>query len=104
MRRSAAVGILVGALMVGGAMVGAPGALGTLGAAGVVRVDFLVKEGSGEVFLNEVNTVPGSFSFYLWEESGLPFDGLMDELIKIADARYRAKKATTFSFQNALLG
>lgn len=75
-----------------------------LGAGGVTRVDFLVDKSTTDVFLNEVNTVPGSFAFYLWEESGLPFDGLMDELIKIADTRYRARKATTFSFENALLG
>lgn len=75
-----------------------------LGAAGVVRVDFLVKKASGEVYLNEVNTVPGSFAFYLWEESGLPFDALMDEMIEIADTCYRAKKATTFSFEKSLFG
>lgn len=73
-----------------------------LGAAGVVRVDFLVDRASGEIYLNEVNTVPGSFSFYLWEATGLPFDRLMDELIEIADARYRARKATTFTFQKSL--
>ncbi|MFQ5526391.1 MAG: D-alanine--D-alanine ligase family protein, partial [Thermoanaerobaculia bacterium] len=72
-------------------------------ARGVTRVDFLVDKSTDSVYLNEVNTIPGSFSFYLWEESGLPFDALMDELIQIADTRYRARKATTFSFQNALL-
>ena len=45
--------------------------------AGVTRVDFLV-DSRERVFINELNTIPGSFSFYLWEPMGLPFADLMD--------------------------
>ena len=52
--------------------------------AGVARIDFLMNDETGEVFFNEINTIPGSFSFYLWEPSGIPFDELVDRLIQMA--------------------
>ena len=59
----------------------------TMGCAGMARVDFFLEE-SGRVVLNELNTLPGftSISMYpkLWEESGLPYDKLIDELITLA--------------------
>jgi len=59
--------------------------------AGVARIDFMIDEATGEVFFNEINTIPGSFSFYLWEPSGVPFDELVHRLIEIARRRHRAK-------------
>jgi D-alanine-D-alanine ligase len=38
---------------------------------GMARVDFLVREANEEVFINEINTIPGSMAFYLWQETGL---------------------------------
>ena len=49
--------------------------------AGARRVDFLVREAAGEVFLNEINTLPGSMAFYLWQESGMSPQQVVDELI-----------------------
>lgn len=72
------------------------------GCAGVTRVDFLLDE-NGNVYVNELNTVPGSFSFYLWEPSGLPFVELMDELLDIALAEHAAKLQTTTVFDTNLL-
>ena len=40
-------------------------------AKGVVRIDFLIDSVSGEVFANEINTIPGSFAFYLWQEADM---------------------------------
>ena len=59
--------------------------------AGVARIDFMIDEATGEVFFNEINTIPGSFSFYLWEPSGVPFDELVDRMIEIARRRHREK-------------
>lgn len=73
------------------------------GASGVARIDFLVDRADGKVYFNEINTIPGSFSFYLWEESGLPFDRLVEELIEIARARQRERETTTFAFETPLL-
>ena len=72
------------------------------GCAGVTRVDFLI-DGEGEIYVNECNTIPGSFSFYLWEPAGLPFADLMDELIDIAFAEHAQKSKTTTVFATNLL-
>lgn len=72
------------------------------GCAGVTRVDFLI-DGEGEIYVNECNTIPGSFSFYLWEPVGLPFADLMDELIDIALAEHAQKGKTTTVFATNLL-
>jgi D-alanine-D-alanine ligase len=66
-------------------------------AKGVVRVDFLVSEDQ-RVFVNEINTIPGSFAFYLWEPTGLLFQDLLTELIDIAKrtASEKASNVTTY--------
>jgi D-alanine-D-alanine ligase len=70
--------------------------------AGVTRVDFLIDAGE-RVYVNELNTIPGSFSFYLWEPAGLPFVDLMDELIDLALDDHREKLRTTTVFSTNLL-
>jgi D-alanine-D-alanine ligase len=72
------------------------------GCAGVTRVDFLI-DSAGQVYVNELNTIPGSFSFYLWEPAGLPFARLMDELIDLAIDDHREKLRTTRVFATNLL-
>jgi D-alanine-D-alanine ligase len=72
------------------------------GSAGVTRVDFLI-DSQERVYVNELNTIPGSFSFYLWEPAGLPFAELMDELIDLALADHREKLRTTTVFATNLL-
>ena len=69
---------------------------------GMARVDMFVRE-DGEVLVNELNTIPGSFSFYLWEPVGLSFPDLMDELIDIALAEHAEKQRTTRVFESNLL-
>ena len=54
---------------------------------GVSRIDFIIDEATGEIFVNEINTIPGSLSFYLWEYSGINFSNLVDRLIEIAIRR-----------------
>ena len=62
-----------------------------LDCAGMARVDFLVDKETGEVYLNEVNTLPGftSISMYpkMWEATGLPYNELINELIELAIER-----------------
>jgi D-alanine-D-alanine ligase len=72
------------------------------GCAGVTRVDFLI-DTEERVYVNELNTIPGSFSFYLWEPAGLPFADLMDELIDFALADHREALRTTTVFATNLL-
>ncbi|MGA7704749.1 MAG: hypothetical protein WB998_07620, partial [Solirubrobacteraceae bacterium] len=72
------------------------------GCAGVTRVDFLI-DSSERVYVNELNTIPGSFSFYLWEPAGLPFAQLVDELIDLALDDHHEKRRTTTVFDTNLL-
>jgi D-alanine-D-alanine ligase len=72
------------------------------GCAGVTRVDFLI-DAQQQVYINELNTIPGSFSFYLWEPAGLPFADLMDSLIDFAVAEQQEKLRTTRVFATNLL-
>ena len=74
-----------------------------IGAAGVTRVDFLVSPERDSFVVNELNTLPGSLSFYLWEASGMRFDALLTRLIEMGQARYREQQATTSSIDTWLL-
>ena len=64
--------------------------------AGMARVDFLLNGKTGELFLNEVNTIPGftTISMYpkMWEASGLPYPALIDRLITLAVERHAEKQ------------
>jgi D-alanine-D-alanine ligase len=72
-------------------------------AAGTSRIDFLYQSDRGALYLNEINSIPGSLAFYLWEATGLPFDELVDTLIAIALQRHQARVQTQFSFEVNLL-
>lgn len=73
-----------------------------LGCAGVTRVDMLI-DSLGHLFVNECNTIPGSFAFYLWEPVGLSFADLMDELLKLAQDEHDERLRTTRTFATNLL-
>jgi D-alanine-D-alanine ligase len=75
----------------------------SIGAAGTSRLDFLYKAGHEALYLNEINSIPGSLAFYLWEATGLPFDALVDTLITIAVQRHQERTRTQFSFEVNLL-
>ncbi len=74
----------------------------TLNLAGLARVDFFVKKGTYQIYLSEVNTIPGftSISMYpkLWAASGLPYVKLLDRLINLALDRQRQKNQLITSF------
>ena len=74
-----------------------------LGSAGVVRIDFMVDEKSGKVYINEVNNIPGSLSFYLWEPIGKEYTELLDDLINIGIRDYKKRIAKTHSFNTNIL-
>lgn len=74
-----------------------------LDGAGVARIDFLLDNATNEVFVNEINTIPGSLSFYLWEPTGLKYSALLDEMINIALTRHRIKNNLTISYDTNIL-
>jgi D-alanine-D-alanine ligase len=76
-----------------------------LGFSGIARYDFFIKdpEGKAEVLLNEANTVPGSFSFYLFEPVGVDFVDLGELLLDTAFAEATERRLTTTIFESVLL-
>ena len=74
-----------------------------LGCMGVARIDFLNDKQTGELWVNEINTIPGSLSFYLWQEVGVSFSELMDELVGLAFKRQREREALTFTYESNIL-
>jgi len=68
---------------------------------GMSRVDFLMDGATGQLFINEVNTIPGftSISMFpkMWEHTGIPYSALLDRLISLALERHETKKATRYS-------
>ena len=74
-----------------------------LNLSGVCRIDFLIDGKSKKVYINEPNTIPGSLSFYLWEETNKPYEQLLDEMITIAIKQYKTKHSKTVSFETNIL-
>ena len=71
--------------------------------AGVVRIDFMIDEETDQLYFNEINTIPGSFSFYLWEPSGVSFDELVHRLVQIARRRHREHNGRVQTYDVNLL-
>jgi D-alanine-D-alanine ligase len=71
--------------------------------AGVVRIDFILEGDTGDVYFNEINTVPGSLAFYLWEPSGWSFGGLLDQVLINAFDRHRSRTMRVRTYDVNLL-
>lgn len=74
-----------------------------LNAQGVTRIDFMIDENDNKVYVNEINSIPGSLAFYLWREKGIGFDKECDELIRLAIKRQREKEKKIFTFDTNIL-
>ncbi|MBR2540482.1 MAG: D-alanine--D-alanine ligase [Mogibacterium sp.] len=74
-----------------------------LGCNGVSRIDFMIDEDTGKLYFNEINPIPGSLSFYLWEPAGVPYTELLDRMIQLAFRRMRIEESITFSFDSNIL-
>lgn len=62
-----------------------------LNSSGVARLDFLIDTTTNAVYVNEINSIPGSLSFYLWEATGKPFETLIDDLVNVALRRHQER-------------
>ena len=74
-----------------------------IGASGVVRIDFMIDTASDRVYANEINTIPGSLAFYLWEATGLKYSDMLDRLIELAFRRARNRDNLTFAINTNIL-
>lgn len=63
----------------------------------------MIDETTGEVWLNEINTIPGSLAYYLWEHSGISYADLIDKLVALALKRQRKEGSITYSFDTNIL-
>ncbi len=74
-----------------------------LGCGGVSRIDFMMDTATGNIWLNEINTIPGSLSFYLWEPIGVKYSELLDRMISLALKRERESENITYTFDSNVL-
>ncbi|NQT34838.1 D-alanine--D-alanine ligase [bacterium] len=73
-----------------------------IGAGGVARIDFLINE-NNSINVIEINSIPGSFAYYLWEQMGRSFTELLDYMIERAIEIRKRSHRTIYSFEANLL-
>ncbi len=69
---------------------------------GVVRVDLMLNT-SGELYINEVNTIPGSLAFYLWAEEGVDYPALIEKMVEYAYKAHAQKTKNVFAYDSTIL-
>ncbi|MBO4911459.1 MAG: D-alanine--D-alanine ligase [Butyrivibrio sp.] len=74
-----------------------------LGCSGVSRIDFMIDMETNNVYFNEINTIPGSLSFYLWEPLGMKYEHLLDNMIQLALKADRENHKVVYSFETNVL-
>ncbi len=74
-----------------------------LGCNGVSRIDFMIDDDDGKLYFNEINTIPGSLAFYLWEPLGVSYKELLDRMIRLSLKRVRTEQNLTFTFDTNIL-
>lgn len=70
---------------------------------GVSRIDFIIDKDDNNVYVNEINPIPGSLAFYLWEALGKSYTELLDDMVKLALKREREEKNLMTSFESNIL-
>ena len=74
-----------------------------LGCCGVTRIDFMIDMAADKIYINEINTIPGSLAFYLWEPKGVKYPELLERMISLALKRYRQGEKISYSFDTNIL-
>ncbi len=74
-----------------------------LGCSGVARIDYMLDVEQNKLYLNEINTIPGSLAFYLWEPLGTKYSQLLDIMVTLALKRERELKNLNFTFESNIL-
>lgn len=70
---------------------------------GVVRIDYLLDKAEDKLYVGEINVIPGSLSFYLWEPAGVSFAQLLDAMIECALAAWSERNKSVFSYDSTIL-
>lgn len=74
-----------------------------LGSSGNSRIDFLIDDTKHKVYINEINSIPGSLAFYLWDAKGVDFSQMLEEMINIGIKDYKKRVSKTHSFDTNIL-
>ncbi|MDE5569894.1 MAG: D-alanine--D-alanine ligase, partial [Ruminococcus sp.] len=74
-----------------------------LGCNGVTRIDFMIDMATDKIYINEINTIPGSLAFYLWEAKGVKYPALLEKMIQLALKRHRQGQKINYTFDNNIL-
>ena len=74
-----------------------------LGSSGNSRIDFLIDEKAKKVYINEINSIPGSLAFYLWDAKDIDFTKVLDDMINIGIKDYKKRISKTHSFESNIL-
>ena len=75
----------------------------TLQELSVVRIDYMLDRHSDNYYITEINTIPGSLAYYLWQESGLKYSQLIDRMVDCAMKAYQEKERNSFAFHSDIL-
>lgn len=70
---------------------------------GVVRIDYMFDAPSQELYITEINTIPGSLAFYLWEACGLPYTKLIDRMVECAMKAEQDKEENNYAYTSDIL-
>jgi len=74
-----------------------------LGSSGNSRIDFLIDEKTNKAYINEINSIPGSLAFYLWDAKDINFTKVLDDMINIGIKDYKKRISKTHSFESNIL-
>ena len=70
---------------------------------GVVRIDYMFDKHSEKLYITEINTIPGSLAFYLWENAGIPYSTLIDRMIVFAEKAHADKNQSNYAYSSDIL-
>lgn len=70
---------------------------------GIVRIDYIIDKSINKLYVNEINTLPGSFAFYLWEPIGVKYETLIDEMIEQAFIQHKQMTDNNYAYDSDIL-
>ena len=70
---------------------------------GVVRIDYMYDAKSDGLYITEINTIPGSLAYYLWESAGIPYSELIDRMVRYAFRAQAEKNDSNYAFSSDIL-
>ncbi len=70
---------------------------------GVVRIDYMYDRISEKLFITEINTIPGSLAFYLWEKDGIPYSELINRMVVYAEKAFEDRNLTNYAYTSDIL-